>query len=91
MEHHLVTAAVRILGNFRGTRMIRENRESQRIAQRENGIDGGRITANVVQNDGEARASDSGGRSMRDRASLRGPTRMEKRLQRGFNLATTHE
>jgi len=40
MEHDLVAAAVRFLGDLRGVRMIREYGESQRIVESINGIGG---------------------------------------------------
>lgn len=89
MEHDLIAAAMRFLGNLRGERMIGEDGEGQGIVQRKNGIGGRRIAGDVVENDGKARARIDSTRRMRPGAGLGNGVRAEERLNRRLDFATT--
>src|SRR5580658_5863190 len=73
-------------------RMVRKDRKSQRVVQGEDSVGGARVTTDVVQNNGEPRASRcrmSGVRRMWCRRGSRVGSLIpvEKRLNRGFDLA----
>jgi len=91
VQHDLVTAAVRVLSNFCGTRMIGEDGQSQGVVQREDGFHGARIPRDIIQNDGQARTRSDGARRMRRRARLGRAIGMQKRLNCGFDFAAAGE
>ena len=91
MEHDLVAATMRFAGNLRGTRMIGEDGKSQRIVQGENGINGGGITGDIVENDSQTRARSGGRGGARGRAGFGGVVRLEQCLHRRLDPAATSE
>ena len=87
VEHNLITASMSFLRNLRRMWMIRKNRQGQGVVQSKDGIEGAGITANIIQNDGEASARYGGVRRMGCRMQLRGAVRRKERLKGGFDFA----
>jgi len=56
MQHHFVTAAGSLVGNFNRQRKMRKDRNGQRVRKRQDGVVFGAVIAHVVQDDGQARA-----------------------------------
>ena len=61
MEHHLITTAVGLFGDFAGVRISGKKGESERVRKGEDGIGCGTIVAHVVQDDGKARSAGTRG------------------------------
>ena len=54
MQHHLVAATLRFLGNFGRERQVRQNGNRQRETEREHSVSSGAIVTHVVNDDSEA-------------------------------------
>ena len=55
MQHHLVTAPFRFLGDFLGMFMIRQDGNRERVVQVKDLLGGTAVVSEVVQNNGELR------------------------------------
>jgi hypothetical protein len=89
MEHDLVTAAMGLPGNLSGKGMIGEDGKSQRKVQSKDAVNGGGITGDIVENDGETRAGSRNTGGVRRYARFGGAASMEQCLDCRLELAAT--